>query len=346
MQNAAAATSPRPHSQTLHTFRCACAGTAAGTGLGTVPLVRFYEHSPMPNGLVIEHGAKRSPARIKDGFCHPRAGKSRAVHVTNADQGVFPDNTGGLFVQKISSLGLDLPMYFSGLRFSTRALSTGKLCRRFTNMARVPDFCPRGQRSKVFQPKINANLSGSSRQIVRDLADEVQIPAPFGVLVEASGTDIKRDRTRQPKPIFVPKKSNGIAVDLERSCTLKWNPAQGPLGATARPPARTVLCSVSTDGKIFTYSLNRVAMQSEFFASSAGQLDQIEAARPASVQPPTIVMNTTAVIPDLINLRCHTGKTLSSSGILNAVTIRQNHPQRLIGLRVSCKIFSPENHYD
>ena len=72
----------------------------------------------MPNGLVFEYGAERAPARIEDGLRHLGAGQRRAVHVTNTDQGVLPDDAGGLFMQEVPPLGRDLPVYLARLRLS------------------------------------------------------------------------------------------------------------------------------------------------------------------------------------------------------------------------------------
>src|SRR5690349_19058449 len=246
--------------------------------------LRNHKHSPMPNGLVFEHGAKRAPARIEDGLRHLRAGQGRAVHVTNTDQGVLPNDAGGLFMQEVPPLGRDLPVYLARLRLSARPLGASEFRRRLADVTRVRDLRSRGQGREVFQAEINADLPGSSRKIVRNFTDKVKIPTPFGILTETTRADVGRDRTREPEPVFLPEKSDGIAVDLERSVALERHPPQGPFRTTAGTPARTPLCFVPADGELFAHGLNGIAVQSEFLAASAGQLDQIEPARPAPVQ--------------------------------------------------------------
>jgi hypothetical protein len=127
----------------------------------------------MPNGLVFEHGAKRAPARIEDGLRHLRAGQGRAVHVTNTDQGVLPDDAGGLFMQEVPPLGRDLPVYLARLHLSARPLGASEFRRRLADVTRVRDLRSRGQGREVFQAEINADLPGSSRTIGRNFTDKV-----------------------------------------------------------------------------------------------------------------------------------------------------------------------------
>jgi hypothetical protein len=124
VQGPAAIAYPRSHSQMLHPSRAAeCA--ALGTHLGTVPLVRLNEACSMPNGLVVKHQAKRGPASIQDRLRHPGAGQGRAVHITDADQGVLPDDVSAGLVREVPPLGSDLPMYPARQR-----LAPGSLCAR------------------------------------------------------------------------------------------------------------------------------------------------------------------------------------------------------------------------
>ena len=110
MQDTAATTLPRSHSQTCDTFRAA-ARTARRTGRGTSTFADFDIPRSVPHGFVVEHGPKAGPRRIQDGFRHLGLRHRLGFHVADNDQLVGPHEFGGLLVQVVSSgvddLGVD-----------------------------------------------------------------------------------------------------------------------------------------------------------------------------------------------------------------------------------------------
>jgi hypothetical protein len=160
----------------------------------------------MPHGLVVEHRAKRRPARIQDRLRHLGAGQSRAVHITHTDQGVFPDDAGGLFVQEVAPLGSDLPVYPARQRLAPGSLRARQFGRRFAEVTRVLDLLPGGEPGQRTEAEVNADFAVPRRKGIRDLADKVQIPAPGRVLAETARSDVGRDRAREPEPVLWPRK--------------------------------------------------------------------------------------------------------------------------------------------
>src|SRR3954470_6660136 len=320
----------------LHPSRAAeCA--ALGTHLGTVPLVRLNEACPMPNGLVVEHRAKRRPARIQDRLRHLGAGQSRAVHVTHTDQGVFPDDAGGLLVQEVAPLGSDLPVYPARQRLAPGSLGSRQFGRRFADVTRVLDLLPAGKPGQRTEAEVNADFAVPRRNGIRDLANEIEIPAPFGALAKTTRPDVGWDRPRQPQPVFLTEEGHGIAVDLERPVALERHPSKGPLWATAHAPAWLPLRLVPADGELLTHGLHGIAVEPEFLATAAGELDQVEARRPAAGKPAAVVLDGAAVVPDLVDRPGHASEPLARRGILDAVSVRQQHGAILFGRRPPCK---------
>jgi hypothetical protein len=223
------------------------------------------------------------------------------------------------------------------LRLAAGPLGARDFRRRLAEVPRVRDPRSRGQGREVLQVEIDTDLSRSGRKVVRNVADEVQIPAPLGILAETARADVGRDPARQPEPVLLSEKSDTVALDLERAGALERHPPQGPFRPAAGPPARAPLCLVPADGELLAHGLDGVAVQSEFPTGPTGQPDQVETARPGPVQPAAVVLYPAAVVSDEIDRPRHAGEALASRGVLDAVAVRQYHPRRLVGLGMPCK---------
>ena len=325
MHNTAALTDPFSHSQTFHASRRAAAGTAVGTGLGAVSLVRLNKDCPVPHGFIAEHRAKRRPTRIKDGLCHLRASQCRAIHIADADQAVLSRDQRGRFMQEVPSLRSDLPMYLPSERFSASALCSSQLSLRLSNVAGISKLLTRRQPGKIGQAKVYANFPVTQRQFIRHLTDEIQIPSAGRVLAEGTRADIVWDRTAEPKSISSTKECDGIAINLQRPSALERNPSEGSLGATASTPPGALSRLITASGELLADVGDSVAMQAEQFGRTCGQFDQVKAAGPAAVQASAIVLDAAAIIPDLIYGPSHSREMLSGCRVLDPVAVSQYH---------------------
>jgi hypothetical protein len=213
MRNTTLGTNPVSHSEVFQPSRAA-ACVARRTDLGTVSLVRFYELCSVPHGFVAEHRAKRAPAGIEDGLRHLRPGQGRAVHITNANQGILPDYAGARLVQEVAALSGNLPVYLPRQFLAARPLGASQLGGRLADMARVPDLLAGRNSDKGIQPEINPYLARTGWQVVGHPTYKVEIPSAGGVLAETAATNIVWDRAGHPQSVSAPEKPYGITGDL------------------------------------------------------------------------------------------------------------------------------------
>ena len=69
--------------------------------------------------------------------------------------------------------------------------------------------------------------------------------------------------------------------------------------------------------------LDGIGMQSKFFAAAIRQRYQVVARWPFSVEPTTVVLDLTAIVPNLVDLDHHALEALSGSRVLHAISKRQ-----------------------
>ena len=115
-------------------------------------------------------------------------------------------------MQEVAPLRGDLPVYLARQRLAPGPLGAGQFGRCLTDVARIADLLPGREGGKVFQAEVNADLAGPGGQVIRDLADKVEIPAPGRVLAETARPDVGRDRPRQPEPVLLAEEGHGIAA--------------------------------------------------------------------------------------------------------------------------------------
>ncbi len=84
MLRAAARAGPRPNRQPITALRTG-AGAAGAALLGGELLVNLLEPHAGVIALVLQHGSKRTPARVQDGLRHPGLGQSLGVDVAHED---------------------------------------------------------------------------------------------------------------------------------------------------------------------------------------------------------------------------------------------------------------------
>jgi putative transposase len=135
-------------------------------------------------------------------------------------------------VQEVAPLGSDLPVYPARQGLAPGALGSRQFGCRFADVTRVLDLLPGGKPGQGTEAEVNADFAVPCRKGIRDLANEIEIPAPFGVLAEATRPDVGWDRPRQPQPVFLTEEGHGIAVDLERPVALERHPTKRPLCET------------------------------------------------------------------------------------------------------------------
>lgn len=321
----AVATYPRSHSQTLLPSRRArrdC--STAGTGLGAVPLVRFNEHGSVPNGLIAEHRAKRGPACIQDGLRHLGADKFRAVHIPNADQGIFPDDARGDFVQKVPALSGNLPVQFPSQRHPSGPLRPAYLLGRAAVELRRSNLLSVGKCREVFQAQINADLAVANGKAVADFTVEIQVPMAVGVFAEAARADTIRYLSGKPKAVGLAEIRDSVAVDCQGTAAVERHPPKGPLctGAGAPPWALprfvSALCELKADAD------NGVGVQPKYFRRARRQTNQVKTARPGFVVPSAGILNTARIVPHLIDGNCHLAKSPRGGLAFYSIAVSQN----------------------
>ena len=243
-------------------------------------------------------------------------------------------------MQEVASLGSHFSVYLACLPLPTGSLSTGQFNGGFPHMAWIGDLLSGGKGHQIFQAEIDTNLIITRSQTVSHFTDQIKIPVPFGILAETTRPNILWDLAGQPKSIFLPKECNGITIDLEWTCALKWHPSEGPFWTEADPPTWAPFGFIATGGELLTDRLYRIAMQTEILTAPTGQFDQIKARRPAPVESAAIVLNATTVVPYLIDRYGHASEPFTRCRILDPISICQQHPANLIDLQELCKIFS------
>lgn len=344
MQDTTTITSPFSHSQTLRASRRACAGTATGTGLGAVSLVSIDIPGPVPNGLVAEHRAERGPAGIENGLRHSSAGKGRAIHIANANQGVLPGYARRGLVQEVPALRGNLPIDLADERLPAGALRTSQCLGKLGQMARVGNLLSAGENRHILQAKVDTDFSTAGRQLIGEIADQIEIPATRPVFIERSGTYVRGDVASLPESIAATQKYHGISIHLDRPITLERHPSERTLGAATGSPLRPPLRRVAVHRELLTDGGHGITVKTEHLRRAGGEPNQIKTRWPATVQSQAIILNAPAVIPNLIYRGRHAHQMLADGGVLDAELQGEKHPKRIFGLHYKRQIDQPSGH--
>jgi hypothetical protein len=310
-----------PHAKTCDTFR-ATDCTAVGAGLGSPSFVGLNVSRPVPSGFVSELRPQHRPTRIEDGLSHPSFREFGRADITNDDQFVFASEPRAPLVKMVTTgvgdLGVDradAALISSTLRNGERGLmlAVGAKGRN----GRAIAAC-----GKRLEPEVDADLAATRRQIVSDFALETDVPASPGVLNEAARLKCPVDLSRLPEAELASEVDDVRAVDLHRARD-KRNPAKRPLRAIAGAEARAPLVLVSGDGKLATYRLHGIRVQTEFGGAPGAEFDQVKCRRPTDgetrLAPPFgLALRSDAEVPHLVAGPSVAIEVLSDRRVLDA----------------------------
>ncbi|HKJ60388.1 MAG TPA: hypothetical protein VKA94_00130, partial [Hyphomicrobiales bacterium] len=322
-------TLPASYSQACDTFRAASC-TARRTGYGSPSFVGFIIPGSVPTGFVAELVAEHRPTGVKHGFSHPSFGELSGIHVTNDDQGVFPRDAGrrlvNLMFARVGDLGVDR----ADAALVSCALLDGKRRLIFSIVAKRGNGRTVAACGQRLQAEINADLTGSSGQVVCNFALKDHVPATASIFDKAS-----RFQARQRNIARFPKAKISLAVcdfvfrDLNIT-SLEWQPAERTLGAAARSKTRATPLSVPRHNELKANATYGVGVNSEKLRTARGKIYQIECCWPASIHssfstPLSLPLDLAAIIPHIIARSGMLLQRFAGGGVFNAIFEAENH---------------------
>jgi hypothetical protein len=320
MPSTAATTDPLSHYEVLSTF-WAAARTACGTDLRGQSLVNFDVLGPVPHGFVAELGSKLRPAGIENGLGQAGSGQSTRLDIADADAAVFPHEPRRKQMQEMLAAVHDLRVDGPYTCLASGTLGDRERPFVFAIDARRFDLFTRGERRQRYQSEIDTDLSVPMLSVFRDVDLQIQVPAATGVLGEAAGANLPGDRAAEPEPIPASQKDGCTAFQPNPATRLEGNPSQ-PLPAT---PSRPLAVCVARSREPLTDRLHGIRVQAQELTTTEGELDQIEARRPAPVVAVRSFLYLPAIIPDAVHRASLPTEMAARSRILDPVPIRQHH---------------------
>src|SRR5271166_186897 len=323
-------TNPMSYSKRAHTFRTAGGNySAARARLGSPSFIGLDIY-PAPHGeLVPEHRAERRPRCIENGLRHPRSRQGLGVHIADDDQLVELHEPRRLFVQMVTPL-----IDGAGLDRLDAALVAGPLCcgeRAFvlTVVAQSRDLVTIAARRERCQAEINAEFPRIPSFGFSYLDLKVEIPAAARIGGEIAAVDGGRINVPAvPETIAALQVNRGIIFDLDGAGGGERYPAKRFLAAPARAPAR----GVAARYELFADRLNGVAVQAEHGTAAGREVDQIEGRGPALIQSPRRFLDLAAIVPHSVDGTSMRGQPVACGGVLDPVSVRQQHHAHIIGL--------------
>jgi hypothetical protein len=313
MPSMAAMANPSSYSQAFLAFR-ATARAARRTACGTACLLGFDVARSVPAGFIAELRSKLRPRCINGRFSLRSIRQSLRDNVADHDQTVLPHQLRGLDMQvmptRIGDFGVNSPYSL----LVAGALGLGQRALVFLEVSRIFDLAAVGQRGEGAQAEIHANFAGSAGLALGNLDLQAEIPAPTGVLREASDLDFAVDGAGSPQPITALEIDHRVAIEVDGARSCEWNPAE----AFLPPPVRAAPRGISINNELFADGLYRIAMQTEERAAPGRQLDQIEGFRPRLFKASRGLLNLAAIIPDVVDRPRMGTKALGGGCILDA----------------------------
>jgi hypothetical protein len=203
---------PLPDPESFQPSRAADA-SACRTGSGCIRFVHFQIGHPRVIAFVSEVAPQHRPSGIEHALCHPSPCQLGSRHVSNRDPAGPINQPPGKLVQGVlSSVGdrgvdcLDLPFTPLALRLRQLRLEVAvEGCLFQFGAIRTGRDC--------LQAEIGADLVNPATRLALDLADDVALPAPAGILRETAGLDPTLDR-----PVAAALKIYRAWWCVDRSC--------------------------------------------------------------------------------------------------------------------------------
>ena len=116
-----------------------------------------------------------------------------------------------------------------------------------------------------FQTQINAHLlSARGRRFVRDVSDEIHIPAFARILAKTATFDRAGEFTAVPEAEGMTAITYRVINDFDAR-RFEWNPSRRPFAAPAQP---TFFKLLSARGVLLAHGLNSLRMQPQFLTAS------------------------------------------------------------------------------
>ena len=320
----AAMANPSSYSQTFLTF-WATARAARRTACGTAGLVGFNIARSVPAGFIAELRSKLRPRCIDRRFSLRSIRQRLGNNVADHDQTVLSHQLRGLDMQVMPTCIGDFCMNSPHSFLVAGALRLGQRALVFLEVPRIFDLAAVGQRGQCAQAEIDANFAGSAGLALTNLDLQAEIPAPTCVLRKASGLDLAVDGAATPEPITALEIDHRVAVEFDGARSREWNPAE----AFLPPPVRSAPRCISTNNESLADGLHRIAVQTEERAAPGRQLDQIKGTRPTLFLASRRLLDLAAIIPDVVDRPRMSTKALGGGGILDAVSIGEDHTLHL-----------------
>ena len=318
------------YSKRAHTFRTTAGDKpAARARLGSPSFIGLNISGSVPAGLIAELTAKRHPSSVEHGFSHPCLGKLGRVHVADDDQFVGTSNPCGLFVKVMATGVGDLcvdrsnpPCVVGSLRYCEGDF-VFPIVLQGRNQRSV------AARGDGLKSKINPYLAVADRQTVGNFALKRDIPAPTGVLREASCFDLPTEIAGLPEIKMALEIGGTPSIDPDGARDER-DPAQSTLWSAAGAKPWVTPFGVPGCGKLATHRLYGITMEAEFSGCACAQLDQVEGTRPFgdSASLPSVLrlpLDLAAVVPDAVHRTGMSVEVFSDSCVLDTVFERQHH---------------------
>lgn len=260
--------------------------------MGSPSFVDFEIPGSVPAGLVAELVLQHRPTRIQDGLRHLGLCEFGRADISDDDEFVFASDLCRPLVEMMAARVSDLGVDRADATLVAGTLRDGERGFVLAIVAECRDNEAIAARGDGLEPEIDADMSGSGRQLLVDLAIKADIPASSGVLGKASRFDDTADVPRLPKMEAALSIDDAVAIRFD-GLRLEWHPAKRTLWPEARAKSRTTFVLLSRECELAANLANAGGQNAEFRATAAGQVDEVERARP---------MNCTSRLPTPLGL--------------------------------------------
>lgn len=335
MRRPAIGTIPVSYSKHAHTFRTAGGNSpAARARLGSPVLGNLDVICAVPAGLVAEHILERRPTGIQDGLRHLGFDQLGRAHIPDNDSGIGTGDLGGCHVQfvfpAVGDFGVNSPnpVPISG--------SLGAAKRSFvfpivTGGVNDKAVTAHGQR---FQAEIDADMAIAARQIVGNVALEIDVPAPARIFSERARFELAANVSGLPEVELAFEVADIRAVDLGGTRD-KRHPPERALRTKAGAKTWAPFVKIAGRDELATDHGDSVRMQAEIGGNANREFAKIETCGPTHLPtgvptPLRFPLGGYAKVPDLVASDSVSPQVLSCGRVLDTIPEGQHGHVRTI----------------
>jgi hypothetical protein len=181
MFGTAIAAHPTPDPKTIQPSRAADVSTCR-TSLGCSRLIDFQIDHPRVIAFVSEVAPQHRPSGIEHARRHPDPCQLGSRHVSDRDPAVLVDQPPGKLVQEVLSSVGDLSVDRLDLPFTPLTLRLRQLRLEVAVEGCLFQFGAIRTGRDCLQAEIDADLVNPAKRLTLDLADDVAVPTPAGIL--------------------------------------------------------------------------------------------------------------------------------------------------------------------